>query len=109
MSGEGEEDGEFDRCNGTPAFLAPEMMKPHARYRCAGCCVVLQYWSFHPLAVCCCCHGCLCSRHGAHMMRAFMRAPFGPACACSCRGRPTDVYALGACLFAFVYGRIPFK
>ena len=27
------EDGEFDRCNGTPAFLAPEMMKPHARYR----------------------------------------------------------------------------
>jgi len=28
-----EEDGEFDRCNGTPAFLAPEMMRPHARYR----------------------------------------------------------------------------
>lgn len=26
-----------------------------------------------------------------------------------CRGRPTDVYALGACLFTFVYGRIPFN
>ena len=25
------------------------------------------------------------------------------------RGRPTDVYALGACLFTFVYGRIPFS
>lgn len=36
MAGEGEEDGVFDRCNGTPAFLAPEMMRPHARYRC-GC------------------------------------------------------------------------
>ncbi len=27
------EDEELDRCNGTPAFLAPEMMKPHARFR----------------------------------------------------------------------------
>jgi hypothetical protein len=26
-------DAEFERCNGTPAFLAPEMMRPHARYR----------------------------------------------------------------------------
>ena len=26
-----------------------------------------------------------------------------------CRGRPTDVYALGACLFTFLYGRIPFN
>ena len=25
------------------------------------------------------------------------------------RGRPTDIYALGACLFSFVYGRIPFS
>ena len=25
-----------------------------------------------------------------------------------CRGRPTDVYALGACLFAIVFGRIVF-
>ena len=25
------------------------------------------------------------------------------------RGRPTDIYALGACLFTFVYGRIPFS
>ena len=25
-----------------------------------------------------------------------------------CRGRPTDIYALGACLYTFVYGRIPF-
>eukprot|EP00887_Chlorella_sp_A99_P003545 scaffold7.g3545.t1 len=50
------EDEEFDRCNGTPAFLAPEMMRPHARYR----------------------------------------------------GRPADVYALGACLYTFVCGRIPF-
>lgn len=33
MAGEGEDEGLFDRCNGTPAFLAPEMMKPHARYR----------------------------------------------------------------------------
>lgn len=23
----------LDRCNGTPAFLAPEMMKPQSRYR----------------------------------------------------------------------------
>jgi hypothetical protein len=27
-------EAEFDRCNGTPAFLAPEMMRPNARYRC---------------------------------------------------------------------------
>eukprot|EP00884_Botryococcus_braunii_P004062 jgi/Botrbrau1/13657/Bobra.0292s0007.1 len=47
----------LERCNGTPAFLAPEMMRPQSRYR----------------------------------------------------GRPTDVYALGACLFTFVYGRIPFN
>ncbi|KAL4435655.1 hypothetical protein ABPG77_002618 [Micractinium sp. CCAP 211/92] len=52
-----EEDGLFDRCNGTPAFLAPEMMEPHARYR----------------------------------------------------GRPADVYALGCCLYAFVFGHIPFR
>lgn len=25
-----------------------------------------------------------------------------------CRGRPTDVYAMGACLYTFVLGRIPF-
>ncbi|KAL4854559.1 Calcium/calmodulin-dependent protein kinase kinase [Chlorella vulgaris] len=50
-------DAEFERCNGTPAFLAPEMMRPHARYR----------------------------------------------------GRPADVYALGGCLYSFVFGRIPFK
>lgn len=30
-------------------------------------------------------------------------------CNCCCRGRPTDIYALGACLFTFVYGRIPFS
>lgn len=47
----------LDRCNGTPAFLAPEMMKPNTRYR----------------------------------------------------GRPTDVYALGACLFTLLFGRIPFS
>ena len=28
---------------------------------------------------------------------------------CWRRGRPTDIYALGACLFTFVYGRIPFS
>lgn len=47
----------LERCNGTPAFLAPEMMRPHSRYR----------------------------------------------------GRPTDIYALGACLYTFVFGRIPFN
>lgn len=26
-----------------------------------------------------------------------------------CRGRPTDMYALGACLYTFVFGRIPFN
>lgn len=26
-----------------------------------------------------------------------------------CRGRPADVYALGGCLYSFVFGRIPFK
>ena len=26
----------LERCNGTPAFLAPEMMRPHSRYRCAS-------------------------------------------------------------------------
>ena len=25
------------------------------------------------------------------------------------RGRPTDIYALGACLYTFVFGRIPFN
>ncbi len=29
-------DAQFDRCNGTPAFLAPEMMRPNARYRWAA-------------------------------------------------------------------------
>ncbi|GIL72516.1 hypothetical protein Vretimale_4302 [Volvox reticuliferus] len=47
----------LERCNGTPAFLAPEMMKPNTRYR----------------------------------------------------GRPTDVYALGACLYTLLFGRIPFS
>ncbi|CAD7704676.1 unnamed protein product [Ostreobium quekettii] len=46
----------LERCNGTPAFLAPEMMKPNSRYR----------------------------------------------------GRPTDIYAMGACLYTLVFGRIPF-
>lgn len=46
----------LERCNGTPAFLAPEMMRPNSRFR----------------------------------------------------GRPTDVYALGTCLYTLVYGRIPF-
>ncbi|GMH35908.1 hypothetical protein BSKO_03776 [Bryopsis sp. KO-2023] len=46
----------LERCNGTPAFLAPEMMRPNSRYR----------------------------------------------------GRPTDIYAMGACLYTLVYGRIPF-
>ena len=30
-------------------------------------------------------------------------------CCCCCRGRPTDIYALGACLYTFVFGRIPFN
>ncbi|KAG1671651.1 hypothetical protein FOA52_006882 [Chlamydomonas sp. UWO 241] len=47
----------LERCNGTPGFLAPEMMKPNTRYR----------------------------------------------------GSLTDVYALGACLYTLVYGRIPFS
>ncbi|EFN56955.1 hypothetical protein CHLNCDRAFT_143521 [Chlorella variabilis] len=52
-----ESDAQFERCNGTPAFLAPEMMRPNARYR----------------------------------------------------GRPADVYALGGCLYSFVFGKIPFR
>lgn len=47
----------LERCNGTPAFLAPEMMKPNTRYR----------------------------------------------------GTPTDVYAMGVCLYTLLYGRIPFR
>eukprot|EP00210_Caulerpa_lentillifera_P004735 g4519.t1 len=47
----------LERCNGTPAFLAPEMMKPNTRYR----------------------------------------------------GTPTDIYAMGVCLYTLVYGRIPFR
>lgn len=31
--GHGEGGGYLDTCNGTPAFLAPEMMKPRAKYR----------------------------------------------------------------------------
>ena len=27
----------LERCNGTPAFLAPEMMRPHSRYRSVFC------------------------------------------------------------------------
>jgi len=46
----------LERCNGTPAFLAPEMMRPNSRYR----------------------------------------------------GRPTDIYAMGACLYTLIFGRIPF-
>lgn len=26
----------LERCNGTPAFLAPEMMRPQSRYRCSS-------------------------------------------------------------------------
>lgn len=26
----------LEKCQGTPAFLAPEMMRPHSRYRCAS-------------------------------------------------------------------------
>lgn len=44
------------RCNGTPAFLAPEMLRKNSVFS----------------------------------------------------GRAADVYALGACLFCFIYGRIPF-
>lgn len=52
-------DGSDDvgRCNGTPAFLAPEMMQPRSCYK----------------------------------------------------GPPSDVYALGVCLFACIFGRIPFS
>ena len=50
------ESDDVDRCNGTPAFLAPEMMVSGASFR----------------------------------------------------GWPTDVYALGACLFTFIFGKIPF-
>lgn len=33
----------LERCNGTPAFLAPEMMRPHSRYRLmASSALVLQ-------------------------------------------------------------------
>lgn len=28
-------DDTLDRCNGTPAFLAPEMMRPNSKYRYA--------------------------------------------------------------------------
>jgi hypothetical protein len=32
----------LERCNGTPAFLAPEMMKPNTRYRWGGAQAQLQ-------------------------------------------------------------------
>ena len=51
-----EDEDLIGRCNGTPAFLAPEMLRPGTRFR----------------------------------------------------GTMADVYALGACLFCFIYGRIPF-
>ena len=38
-----------------------------------------------------------------------LRAQGPDACVGWRRGRPTDIYALGACLFTFVYGRIPFS
>ena len=38
-----------------------------------------------------------------------LRAQGPDACLGWRRGRPTDIYALGACLFTFVYGRIPFS
>ena len=51
--------------------------------------------------------------HAAHAAAAPADAVLSPACAPARThlrsGRPTDVYALGACLFTFVYGRIPFN
>ena len=42
----------LERCNGTPAFLAPEMMRPHSRYRCAGQCCGLSGMWHNQRAVC---------------------------------------------------------
>lgn len=40
----------LERCNGTPAFLAPEMMRPHSRYR-SGICHVLSVLAASPQVV----------------------------------------------------------
>ena len=48
----------LERCNGTPAFLAPEMMRPHSRYRCAGRCCGLSGMWHDRRAVCRCARPC---------------------------------------------------
>ncbi len=101
-------DDTLDRCNGTPAFLAPEMMRPKSKYRYvlstdvlstevhveyrSTCTVAYMPYSVLSIDMCPPTH-----RHTPHTYPH------------THRGRPADIYALGACLYTFIFGRIPFN
>lgn len=123
----------LEKCQGTPAFLAPEMMRPNSRYRLVlpleeltqcidpAPSLLVESHLRRDLDIAIVVYGRIMLAH-PHAKTAAWTTMAGmpiasrkrastimarPGC-CTCRGRPTDIYALGACLFTFVYGRIPF-